>query len=179
MSHTIAKPEPAAKPGPAFGDVEQISATFLTEAALQDAISRLTLAGFDRADISRPVKTTADVTPEQGVANPNTPTDQQQMRTIHTSMAGAVGAVAAAGVTIATGGAAAVAVGAAVLAGAGAGLVANRASNAVDVTSISTADSLLMLTVRTGSDERTIRAHDALEQAAAHSIQHPERRISA
>jgi hypothetical protein len=46
-----------------------------------------------------------------------TPADERQLRTLATSMAGALGALAAAGVTMATGGAAAAAVAAAVLVG--------------------------------------------------------------
>jgi hypothetical protein len=112
----------------------------------------------------------AGASPEQSAANPNTPTDQQQMRTIHTSMAGAVGAIAAAGVTIATGGAAAVAIGAAVAVGAGAGFVANRASSAADVTSIETDGNPLLLTVRTGTTDRLNRAREAFSRAGGEFI---------
>jgi hypothetical protein len=165
--------------GPALSaGVEEISATFASEAALQGAISQLTLCGFDRADISRPLDTGKTATPEQSSANPNTPTDQQQMRTIHTSMAGAVGAIAAAGVTIATGGVASVAVGAAVAVGAGAGLLANLASSAADVTSISTDGNPLILTVRTGTAERATKARDAMAQSGAKLLANVVRQLN-
>ncbi len=182
MSQTIAKVGPDMSVS-----VAEISATFPTEAALQEAISQLTLVGFDRADISRPITGHSNVVsssntessgPELSAANPNTPTDQQQMRTIHTSMAGAVGAIAAAGVTIATGGAAAVAIGAAVAAGAGAGLVANLASSAANVTSITTDGNPLILTVRTGSPDRELRARDAMAHAGAKGISTVSRDLS-
>ena len=125
----------SSKPGPVINDtVEEVQAIFPSDAALQDAIARLTTAGFDRAALSLPTATpsAATATPEQGAENPNTDTDQRQMRTLHASMAGSVGAMAAAGVVIATGGAALPAVAAAVAAGAGAGALAHGAERAAD-----------------------------------------------
>jgi hypothetical protein len=114
--------------------LREVQAIFASDEALQEGISKLTLAGFDRAEISLPAAQPAavDATPEQGAENPNTREDDAQMRTMHTSMAGSVGAMAAAGVTIATGGAAAVAVAAAAAIGAGAAGIAHSMSRAAD-----------------------------------------------
>ena len=95
---------------------------FGSDAALQDAISQLALAGFDRADLSVESDASAETTtPELGAENPNTETDAQQQRTLHTGLAASVGALAAAGAVIASGGAAAPAVAAAVAGGVGLG----------------------------------------------------------
>ncbi len=112
--------------GPALsGAIEVVQGSFPSDATLQDAIGRLTVAGFDRADISLPdaQPTSGQNTPEQGAENPNAEDDTRQARTLHTSMAASVGALAAAGAVIATGGAAIPAVAAAVAGGAGLGAV--------------------------------------------------------
>ena len=112
--------------------IQEVRGVFADDAALQDAIGRLTRVGFDRADLSLPDARPAasETTPEQGASDPDTEDDSRQMRTIHTSMAGSVGALAAAGLVIATGGAALPAVAAAAAAGLGAGGLANAASSA-------------------------------------------------
>jgi hypothetical protein len=114
--------------------LHEVQAVFGSDEALQDGIAKLTLAGFDRAEISLPTAqpAAAEATPEQGAQDPNTREDDAQMRTMHTSMAGAVGAMAAAGITIATGGAAAVAMAAAAAIGAGAAGIAHSASRVAD-----------------------------------------------
>ncbi len=60
------------------------------------------------------------------------PDDNAQMRTMHTSMAGSMGALAAAGATIATGGAAGLAIAAAAVVGIGAGGIAHAMTRAGD-----------------------------------------------
>ncbi|MBV9735520.1 MAG: hypothetical protein JO209_06385 [Acidisphaera sp.] len=123
------------KAGPAISDsVREVQGIFPSDASLQDAIARLTLLGFDRADLSLPAASPhpAEATPELGAEDPHTEVDDRQMRTMGTSMAGAAGAMAAAGLTIATGGAAAVAIGAAAAIGAGAAALAHTASRAAD-----------------------------------------------
>jgi hypothetical protein len=91
--------------------ISSVVGVFPTEASLEDAAHRLTLSGFNRAALSRPP---AHLPPEEAAAPLDaqpvmTATDRQQARTLGTSMSGAVAGLAAAGVTIATGGAAAVA----------------------------------------------------------------------
>ena len=57
--------------------VEEVRGIFPSDSALQDAVSRLGVAGFDRADISIPgvAPLTQEATPEQGAENPNTAED--------------------------------------------------------------------------------------------------------
>ncbi len=100
----------------------EAQAVFPSDAALQEAISQLDVAGYDRADLSLPhvVTPAAQATPEQGAENPDSDEDNRQMRTLHASGAGSAAALLAAGVVIGSGGAAAPAVAAAVGAGAGA-----------------------------------------------------------
>jgi len=126
---TDTKPGPILNPG-----VQEVQGVFPSEAAMETAMSHLTLAGFDRAALSLP-QTRPDpgmATPEQGAEAPVTDTDMRQTRTMGTSMAGTIGAFAAAGAVVATGGAAAVAAVAAAAVGAGAALTANAAGNAAD-----------------------------------------------
>jgi hypothetical protein len=119
--------------GPAIGDtVHELRGVFASDAALQEAIGRLTRAGFDRADLSLPDASPAPGldTPEQGASNPNTDDDNRQVRTLQTSMAGSVGALAAAGAVIATGGAALPAIAAAAAVGVGVGGLVNASGTA-------------------------------------------------
>jgi hypothetical protein len=118
----------------AGGTIREVQGVFPSDAALQQAIAQLTLAGFDRADLSLPhaAPWPEEATPEQGADEPTTEVDARQARTLHTSGAAAVGALAAAGVTAATGGVAAAVAGAAVVAGAAAGGVAAALSRADD-----------------------------------------------
>ncbi len=97
------------KAGPTLGEtVEEVQGIFPSDAALQDALGRLRMVGFDHADLSLPTTnpTASEATPDQGAANPLTEDDTRQARTLGTSMAGTIGAIAAAGATVATGGAA-------------------------------------------------------------------------
>ena len=123
------------KSGPALNpSVQEVQGVFPSEAAMEAAIAQLTMAGFDRAALSLPQTHVAagQATPELGADAPLTDTDVRQARTMGTSMAGSIGALAAAGAVIATGGAAAVAAAAAAAIGAGAALTANAAGNAAD-----------------------------------------------
>jgi hypothetical protein len=122
--------------GFAFGDLHEVRARFADSAHMQEAISQLTMAGFDRADLSLPeVEPPAErSTPESGAEVPDTDEDARQARTVHTSTAAAAAALAAAGITAATGGAALPAVVAAVAAGGlvgGGTYAASSAANAV------------------------------------------------
>jgi hypothetical protein len=95
----------------ATGPIDHVVGVFPTEASLEDAASRLTLDGFNRASLSRPP---AHVPPEEApgrldaapVLNAD---DRQQARTLGTSMSGAVAGMTAAGLAVATGGTAVVA----------------------------------------------------------------------
>jgi hypothetical protein len=108
--------------------IQEVQGIFPSDATLQDAIGRLTRAGFDRAAISLPAANpeAADATPSAGAQDPNTEDDTRQTRTLQSSMAATAGAMVGAGVTVATGGAALLAVAAA----AGAGLAAGGAVQA-------------------------------------------------
>lgn len=123
-ANTVAGPERTAA-------VYEVQGLFGSEPMMQDAIGRLTLAGFDRAELSLPVAhvDAAHATPETSAEVPVTPIDGQQMRTMATSMAGTIGAFAAAGVTIATGGLAGVAIAAAAAVGGGAAAITHLASD--------------------------------------------------
>jgi len=168
-----------AKAGPAISDsVDEVQGIFPSDAALQDAIGRLTLLGFDRADLSLPAAspTAAEATPEQGAEDPHTDIDDTQMRTMHTSMAGAAGAMAAAGITIATGGAAAVAIGAAAAIGAGAAALAHTASRAADQDQhedreAAAARGELVLSVRIADPAKRQPAEAAMREAGATRVE--------
>ena len=107
--------------------IQEVQGIFPSDAALQDAVGRLTRAGFDRAAISLPAANprAADATPSAGAENPVTEDDTRQARTLGSSMAATAGAMVGAGVAVATGGAAV----AAVAAAAGLGLVAGGAAH--------------------------------------------------
>ena len=124
-----------AKAGPTLNPtIQEVQGVFPSEATMEAAIAQLTMAGFDRAALSWPTThpTAGTATPEMGAATPVTDTDVRQTRTMGTSMAGTIGAFAAAGAVVATGGAAAVAAVAAAAIGAGAALTANAAGNVAD-----------------------------------------------
>jgi hypothetical protein len=103
--------------------VRELRATFATPAEMQDAVSKLSMSGFDRADLGLPSPGLRQgmETPEAGTKPASTDADARQARTLGASTAAAAAAIAAAGVTVATGGAAAPAVAAAVVAGGAAG----------------------------------------------------------
>ena len=176
MSGTQTDP---ASPGPGLPEaVDEVRGLFPSDSALQDAISRLSMAGFDRADISIPdaaPTTTAAVTPDQGAENPNTEDDSRQARTLHTSMAASVGAMAAAGVVIATGGAALPAVAAAVAGGAGLGAVTQGITGATDAAQHGSREQAasrgeLALSVRLTSPAKRTAAEEAMRQAGATQV---------
>ena len=171
------------KAGPELGSkVEEVRGSFPTDQALQEAVSQLSMAGFDRADFSLPIQPAegGDLTPEQSAGDPTTSTDSKQLRTMGTSMAGAVGALAAAGLTVATGGVAAAAIGAAAAAGLGSGAIAHfagreseqaREQGRDDAASVGA----LMLSVRTATVARTARAVKVMRDCGARDVQSVER----
>ena len=112
--------------------LREIRARFDDPERMQDAVNRLSLSGFDRADLSLPSHGhSLDETPPETASKPaSTEADARQARTLGSSTAAAAAALAAAGVTIATGGAAAPAVAAALVAGGAAGGVTLAATGA-------------------------------------------------
>ena len=123
------------KQGPALSEsVSEVQGVFPSDVALQAAIAELTLAGFDRAAFSLPtgVRHGPAATPTESAADPNTDVDLRQARTMGTSMAGTIGALAAAGATVATGGAAAVVIVAAATVGIGSALATNAVQTTVN-----------------------------------------------
>lgn len=171
-------PSATATPGPPITEtVEEVRGFFTSDAALQDAISRLTMAGFDRADISVPAPVPlGEATPDQGAEAPNTEDDDRQMRTLHASLAGSAAALLAAGVVVGTGGAAAPAVAAAAAAGLAAGGVAHTISRGADETQheqreAAAARGSLVLAVRVADNAKRAEAEAAMRAAGATRIQ--------
>lgn len=166
------------KDGPALmAGIREIQGHFPTDSAMQDALGRLTLAGYDRADFSLPDDQAGSMpTPNETAENPVDATDKAQLRTMGASMAGYAGAAAAAGITLATGGAAGVAVAAAAAIGAGSGLAANAAGNAADDANVADrnargAAGTLILAVRVVSDEQSDEVTRIMEAAGASSVE--------
>jgi hypothetical protein len=165
----------AAKPGPAIAQsVEEVEGIFPSDAALEDAVARLTKVGFDRAELSLPAANPppSQATPERGAETVTTETDMRQMRTLGTGLAASAAGMAAAGAVIATGGAAAAAVGAAAVAGLSAGALTDAAGKAGDrVRQESRAESAvrgdLVLAVRTGDPARQALAATLMQAAGA------------
>ncbi len=166
------------KPGPALDDtVEELRGSFPSDAAVQQAISRLTVAGFDRSEISLPDAQLAphQATPETA-ANPNAEDNSRQARTLHTSLAASVGALAAAGVVVATGGAALPAVAAAVAGGLGLGGAVEGVAAASDKVQHderqdAAARGDLLLSVRLRDGARRQVAEQAMREAGATAIE--------
>jgi isopropylmalate/homocitrate/citramalate synthase len=161
--------------GPAINDtIREVQGIFPSDAALQDAIGRLTRAGFDRAALSLPSARPAatDATPSAGAENPNTEDDTVQSRTLHSSMAASVGAMVGAGVTVATGGAAAVAALAALGLGAASGGVVAAAHGVADAVQRHDRDAAaakgeLVLSAAAPDDAAVQRARAAMQEAGA------------
>ncbi len=166
------------KSGPGLGEaMDEVRGTFPSDSTLQDGIARLSLAGFDRADISVPdaAPSLAGATPEQAAENPNTEDDSRQARTLHTSMAASVGAMAAAGAVIATGGAALPAVAAAIAGGAGLGAAVQGVSGATDKAQHAEREQAasrgeLLLSVRLRDATRRPLAEAAMREAGASRV---------
>jgi hypothetical protein len=133
---------------------------------MQDAANRLTLSGFDRAEISMP-STDPGATLEDRSEPVSTDEDARQMRTLGVSTAASVAALAAAGVTVATGGAALPAIAAAVAAGGavgGADFALHQSSDTSEQQKRDerAAQGKLLLTVRTATDGKHQRAEQVL-----------------
>ena len=106
--------------------------------------------------------------PESGALPADTEDDARQARTLHSSTAGAVAALAAAGVTVATGGAAAPAVAAALAAG----VVAGGATYAVSTAANDQEQTELNARAAMGRLILSVRAPTAAKRAEAEAILH-------
>ena len=156
-------------------DVQEMQARFPTDATLQDAMAKLELAGFDRADLSLPDPHAAVDTPDSADAATGD-IDRGQLRTMASGMAGTTAGFAVAGVLLATGGIAAPVV--AALGGAsaiGTVLATSGASNAVDAAAAAARDALgaegkLILAVRIRSTELAAKAEAVLREAGGTDI---------
>jgi hypothetical protein len=158
--------------------LREVRATFATPAQMQDAVSRLSISGFDRADLSLPSPELVQgvETPESGTKPVSTDVDAQQARTLGASTAAAVAAMAAAGITVATGGAAAPAVAAAAVAGGAAGGSVFAARRAVDRVEQEDRDNRaatgeLVLAVRAPTIEKQSEAEEVLRAAGGTIIE--------
>jgi hypothetical protein len=165
----------SAESGPPIAlTIEEVQGVFPSDARLQDAIARLTQFGFDRADLSLPdtAMPPSQATPERGAETASTEADMRQARTLGAGLAGAVGVMAASGVTIATGGAAAAAAAAAAVAGLGAGVLAKTAGDVADAArhearEQAAREGRLVLAARITSPDRQVRAEQAMKDAGA------------
>jgi len=172
----------AVKQGPALEQtVHEVQGHYPTDAAMQDGMSRLKLAGYDRADLSLPFEHGGEPsgTPNEAAENPVDEIDKAQVRTMGTSMAAYAGAAAATGITLATGGAAGLAIAAAAAIGLGSGVAASAASQAADQANVDRRNDLgahgrLVLAVRTTSDEEVAEVTSLMQQTGALDI----RRVS-
>ncbi len=171
------RPGTAPERGPAIGVLHEVRATFSSSEQVQAAIKGLTASGFDRADLSLPeaAAPVTRATPELGAMEADTEEDARQARTLHTSTAGAIAALAAAGVTVATGGAAAVAVAAAAAAGAavgGAAYAVSSAANEQEQTGLDIRASMgrLILSVRAPTAAKRSEAEAILRGSGATDV---------
>ena len=87
------------KAGPAIGALHEVRAAFGDPDAMQQAVARLEMSGFDRADLSLPeaMPPVERATPEAGAKPVDTDEDARQARTLSTSSAAAAAGLAAAG----------------------------------------------------------------------------------
>lgn len=156
----------------------EVRATFASSDQMQDAVGKLSMSGFDRADLSlpSPALVAGRETPEEGTKPAATESDARQMRTLGASTAAAAAAIAAAGITVATGGAAAPAVAAAVVAGGAVGgsvfaVQGSAQKTEQDERNARAASGDLILAVRTVTDAKRNEAAAILRAAGATEIE--------
>lgn len=172
-----------AKAGPGNkAAVREVQGVFPDDATMQDALSELTLAGYDRADFSLPEDQPANeiATPNESADPATDDADKRQLRTMGTSMAGYAGAVAVAGATLATGGAAGLAVAAAAAVGIGTGAAANAAGQAADTAQVEERnrrgrEGRLILAVRTTTSDQVNQVKTLMQRAGASKTEAVER----
>jgi outer membrane lipoprotein SlyB len=154
-----------------------LRASFTSADAMQRAIDTLAVNGFDHADLgliegdsrNEAIPRDSDTKPAYGEA------DARQARTLHASGAATAAGLAAAGITVATGGLAAVAIGAAVVAGAAAGGITHAISTAANESEqlerdARAADGQLVLSVQVPTAEKRSRAEEILHAAGARDM---------
>jgi hypothetical protein len=158
--------------------LREVRATFARSDQMQDAVSKLSMSGFDRADLSLPSPALIDgtETPEAGTKPASTESDARQARTLGASTAASVAAIAAAGITIATGGAAAPAIAAAVVAGGAAGGSAFAIGKAVTGSEQTNREERasggdLILAVRAVTEQKRSEAESILRAAGATNVE--------
>jgi hypothetical protein len=158
--------------------LREVRARFDSPDRMQEAVEKLSVSGFDRADFSLPSggHSLDEATSEDAAKPASTEADARQARTLGSSTAGAAAALAAAGITIATGGAAAPAIAAAVLAGGAAGGATFAATGAASGAEqhereAQAAVDELVLSVRTRDDAQQSRATSILQAAGATSVE--------
>lgn len=169
--------ENEAKAGPVLSEnVQELQGRFPDDATLQDAIARLTLLGFDRADLSVPDPTSAHDTPDEGASAAPSNIDNTQLRTMASGITGSAAGMAV-GAAVVTGGVAAPLVAAAVGASA---LAASAATTGVGVTAdhvaASARDELgargrLILAVRIREAAQLPQAEAAMRDAGATAVE--------
>lgn len=154
-------------------------ATFASPDQMQDAVSKLAMSGFDRADMSLPTENVASGhggSLAEASKPASTEEDARQARILGASTAGSAAALAAAGITIATGGAAAPAVAAAVLAGGAVGGATFAVHEAADKNEQHTREAQaaagdLVLTVHAKTPEKQQEAASILRDAGATNVE--------
>jgi hypothetical protein len=158
--------------------LREVRATFASPDQMQDAVSRLSVSGFDRADLSLPSRGLIEgtETPEAGSKPAATEADARQARTLGASTAATAAALAAAGITVATGGAAAPAVAAAAVAGGAAGgsvFAVHGAADRMEQTDreAHAAGGDLILAVRAPTEAKRAEAEAILRAAGASNIE--------
>ncbi len=167
-----------AKSAPIMREVHEVRATFAAPDLMQNAITRLEMSGFDRADLSLPEVLPPEefATPEAGAKPADTEEDARQARTLQTSAAAAIAAMAAGGAVIATGGTVAPAIAAAVVGGGMFGSAAYAISSAAngeeqEDRERKAATGTLVLSVRAPSEAKCCDAESILRAAGATSVQ--------
>jgi hypothetical protein len=163
---------------PEIGALHEVRATFDDPDAMQEAVARLEMSGFDRADLSLPenMPPSERATPEAGAKAVDTEEDARQTRTLHTGGAAAAVGMAAAGVVIASGGAAAPAVAAAAVGAGAAGGIAYLLSSASNQDEQAdrerkAASGLLVLSVRARNAEKRAKAEMILRAAGGTELE--------
>lgn len=166
------------KEGPAIGVLHEVRATFSSSDAMQGAVARLEMSGFDRADLSLPeaMPPVEHATPEAGAKPVDTGQDAQQARTLHVSGAAAAVALAAGAVVIATGGTVGWAIAAAIVGALIAGglvyLVSSAANQAEQMDrDRKAASGVLILSVRAPNAEKSQEAEAILRAAGGMNLE--------
>ncbi|MBS0644936.1 MAG: hypothetical protein U1E70_17030 [Acetobacteraceae bacterium] len=161
-----------------LGQQCEVRASFHDSTQMQAAVNQLTLAGFDRADLTLPARGHSLDEPASEAATKPVATDEdaRQARTLGASTAASAAALAAAGLVVATGGAAIPAVAGALLAGGAAGGATWAATEAGAEAEQHTRDDQaaaghLVLAVRTTTAERIEKARTILGTAGGTDIE--------